>query len=104
MWESSHDGDSLRRDVCSRAHGLQALAAVLTAVHAAADLVQLAADAGEQHEHLPQNHTHGQRQGHHEAGGQVEAVGVLLEGFLPAEQQAVQGRDEQSDVAQRGLE
>lgn len=86
-----------------RADRVQALATVLTAVQAAADLVELAGHAGEQHQQLPQYNAHWQRQGHHEAGGQVEAVRLLLKGSLPAKQKAVEGRDEQGDVTQSGL-
>lgn len=102
--QRSHDGDSLRRNVDSRAHRLQALAAVLTAVQAPANLVEFAGHAGEQHQQLPQYNKHWQGQGHHEAGGQVETVGLLLKGSLPAKQQAVEGSNEQGNVAQSGLE
>lgn len=102
--QRSHDGDPLRRNVGSRPHGLQALAPVLAAVHAPADPVELAGDAGEQHQHLSQYYAHGQGQGHDEAGGKVETVGLLLKGSLPAKQQAVEGGNEQSNVAQSGLE
>ncbi len=88
----------------SRAHWLQALAPELTAVLASANPVELAGHTGEQHQHLPQYDTHWQGQGHHEAGGQVETVGLLLKGSLPAKQQAMEGSNEQGDVAQSGLE
>lgn len=87
-----------------RAHWLQALAADLAAVLAAADPVQLGGHAREQQQHLAYDDQNGQGQRHHEAGRQVEAVGLLLEGPLPAEQEAVQGGDEQGDVAQGGLQ
>lgn len=88
----------------SRAYRLQALAAPLTAVQAPANLVEFAGHAGEQHQQLAQYDEYRQGQGHHEAGGQVETVGLLLKGSLPAEQQAVEGSDEQGDVTQSGLE
>lgn len=86
-----------------RAHRLQALAPDPAAVLPAADPVQLGGHAWEQQQHLPQDDQHWQGQSHHEAGRQVEAVGLLLEGPLPAEQEAVQRGDEQSDVAKGGL-
>lgn len=86
-----------------RAHRLQALAAALAAVQAPANLVEFGGHAREQHQHLPQNDQHRQGQGHHEARGQVETVGLLLEGSLPAEQEAVKCSNEQGDVAQSGL-
>lgn len=88
----------------SRAHWLQALAPILTAVLAPADPVELVGHTGEQHQHLPHYDTYRQGQGNHKAGGQVETVGLLLKGSLPAKQQAVEGSDEQGDVAQSGLE
>ena len=66
--------------------------------------MQLEGHAGEQQHHLAQDDAHRQGQRHHKVRGQVEAVGVLLERPLPAEQQAVEGGNEQRDVAQRGLQ
>lgn len=100
----SHDGDSLRWNVGSRAHRLQALAPVLTAVLTPADPVEFAGNAREKHQHFPQYDAHRQGQGHHETWGQIETVGLLLEGSLPAKQQAVEGGDEQGNVSQSGLE
>lgn len=102
--QRSHDGDSLGRNMDGRAYRLQALAAALTAVQAPANLVEFAGHTGEQHQQLAQYNKDRQGQGHHEAGGQVETVGLLLKRSLPAEQQAMEGRDEQRDVAQSGLE
>lgn len=102
-WWRSHDGHSLGGDVDSRAHRLQALAADPAAVLAAADPVQLGGHAGEQQQQLAQDDQHRQGQRHHEAGRQVEAVGLLLEGPLPAKQEAMERGDEQGDVAQSGL-
>lgn len=99
----SHDGHSLGGDVNGRAHRLQALAADPAAVLAAADPVQLGGHTGDQQQHFAQDDKHWQGQRHHEAGRQVEAVGLLLEGPLPAKQEAVQRGDEQGDVAKGGL-
>lgn len=66
--------------------------------------MEFAGYTGEQHQQLAQYNKHRQGQGHHKAGGQVETVGLLLKGSLPAEQQAMEGSDEQGDVAQSGLE
>lgn len=66
--------------------------------------MEFAGHTGEQHKHLAQYDTHWQGQGDHEAGRQVEAVGLLLKSSLPSKQQAVEGSDEQGDVAQSGLQ
>ena len=100
----SHDGDSLRWNMGSWTHWLQALAPVLTAIHSPADPMELAGNTGKQNHHLSQYHTNRQGQGHHEAGGQVETVGLLLKGPLPPKQQAMEGGNEQGNVAQSGLE
>lgn len=88
--------------MCGQAHWIKAVS--LSAVLAApTDPVELPGHAGEQQDHLSQNDAHRQGQGHHEAGGQVEVVGLLLEGPLPAEQQGVECGNEQSDIAQSRL-
>lgn len=66
--------------------------------------MEFAGNTREQHQHLSQYDTHRQGQGHHETRGQIETVGLLLKGSLPAKQQTVEGGNEQGDVSQSGLQ
>lgn len=100
----SHDGDSLRWNVGSWSHRLQALALIQITVQSFSDLVELVGHAGEQHYYLSQYDAHRQSQGDHKAGGQVEAVGLLLKGPFPAKQQTMEGGYQEGNVAQSRLE
>ena len=104
----SHDGDPFGGHLHGRGARRGGLgperAGGLAVLAAAADTVKLEGHAGEQQHHLAQDDANRQGQRHHKVRGQVEAVGVLLERPLPAEQQAVEGGNEQRDVAQRGLQ
>lgn len=96
----SHDGDPLRGHVGS---GAEPPPAVPPGLPALADAAHAASQAGQQQQPLAQQHGHRQGQRHGEAGRQVEAVRLLLEGPAPAVEQRVQRADEQGDVAQRRL-
>lgn len=72
----------------------------LAGLPAPADTVQLAAEAGQQQQDLAQDHRDGEYQGEHEAGRQVEAVGLLLKGPTPPEQQAMKCGNQEGNITQ----